>query len=199
MLSVMCDLCFERENLLCCCSPYTHVTHSCATGSRPSSGAGKCFSTASKSDNMSGSQRKCPIIWTQSSLLTEYELVSIHCPEKKARERQGHYSGARCFQVCQLIHGILISLTRDWDAGCLTHTHTRVIIFLLYPELTLVHALFILHMQTNSFSFPHSFISVALCLSVLFHLCLSPPVRLFNSLTTFVTKWSSALDTSIPL
>lgn len=127
MLSVMCDLCFERENLLCCCSPYTHVTHSCATGSRPSSGAGKCFSTASKSDNMSGSQRKCPIIWTQSSLLTEYELVSVHCPEKKARERQGHYSGARCFQVCQLIHGILISLTRDWDwdAGCLTHTHTH--------------------------------------------------------------------------
>lgn len=35
---------------------------------------------------MSGSQRKCPIIWTQSSLLTEYELVSVHYPEKKSEK-----------------------------------------------------------------------------------------------------------------
>lgn len=49
-----------------------------------------------------------------------------------------------------------------------------------------------MHMHTNSFSLPNSFIPVTLCSSVLFHLFMPLPHPVAY-LTTFVIKWSRAL------
>lgn len=82
-------------------------------------------------------------------------------------ERQGHYSRAKCFQVCQFIHGISICFTwdTDWSAKHLSHTHACCI--LIWPcHIMHTHAeKFPSHAHKNCFASKFFF---TLCSSLLF-------------------------------